>query len=133
MATIVRSSGVGLRAALRVGIAPSRTSTSALTFASRPGISANLPFSALSRAQRFSTSRPQLQPSSSPPPPKPEGSEPPKKLDRWEELGISRNMKIFLIVLLSIFGSIETWLWTKGILRWWYGPPKEVEVEADRG
>ncbi|KAJ7232635.1 hypothetical protein B0H12DRAFT_189283 [Mycena haematopus] len=49
----------------------------------------------------------------------------PKKLDRFEELGISKNMKIVLIVILSILGTIETFVWTKGILRWYYGAPKE--------
>ncbi|KAJ6460584.1 hypothetical protein C8R45DRAFT_1221032 [Mycena sanguinolenta] len=50
---------------------------------------------------------------------------PPKKLDRFEELGISKNMKMVLIVILSILGTVETFVWTKGILRWYYGAPKE--------
>lgn len=36
-------------------------------------------------------------------------------------LGIGRNMKVFLIVVLSIFGTMETWFYCKAIWRWWYG------------
>ncbi|EJP65336.1 uncharacterized protein BBA_05667 [Beauveria bassiana ARSEF 2860] len=36
-------------------------------------------------------------------------------------LGVSKNMKIFLIVVLSIFGTMETWFYCKAIWRWWYG------------
>ncbi|OAA70693.1 hypothetical protein ISF_02667 [Cordyceps fumosorosea ARSEF 2679] len=36
-------------------------------------------------------------------------------------LGVSRNMKVFLIVVLSIFGTMETWLYCKAVWRWWYG------------
>lgn len=36
-------------------------------------------------------------------------------------LGLSRNMKIFLLVVLSIFGTIETWFWCKAIYHWWGG------------
>ncbi|KAK1244300.1 hypothetical protein MKX07_003099 [Trichoderma sp. CBMAI-0711] len=45
----------------------------------------------------------------------------------FEGLGMSRNAKIFVIAVLSIFGTIETWVWCKGIYRWWYGAPKEEE------
>ncbi|KAL7929323.1 hypothetical protein V8C35DRAFT_315721 [Trichoderma chlorosporum] len=37
----------------------------------------------------------------------------------FEGLGMSKNAKIFVIVVLSIFGTIETWVWCKGIYRWW--------------
>lgn len=36
-------------------------------------------------------------------------------------LGLSRNMKIFLVVVLSIFGTMETWFYCKAIWRWWKG------------
>ncbi|OAA52553.1 hypothetical protein BBO_00394 [Beauveria brongniartii RCEF 3172] len=36
-------------------------------------------------------------------------------------LGVSKNIKIFLIVVLSIFGTMETWFYCKAIWRWWYG------------
>lgn len=36
-------------------------------------------------------------------------------------LGLSKNMKVFLIVVLSIFGTMETWFYCKAIWRWWYG------------
>ncbi|KAJ7918650.1 hypothetical protein B0H13DRAFT_283525 [Mycena leptocephala] len=73
-------------------------------------------FIAAPMSSRFSTYRPLLRPSDGTSPP------PPKKLDRFEELGISKNMKIVLFVILSILGTVETFVWTKGILRWYYGP-----------
>lgn len=36
-------------------------------------------------------------------------------------LGIGKNMKAFLIVVLCIFGTMETWFYCKAIWRWWYG------------
>ncbi|KAH7131327.1 hypothetical protein EDB81DRAFT_808377 [Dactylonectria macrodidyma] len=38
-----------------------------------------------------------------------------------EVLGVSKNMKIFLLVVLSIMGTIETWFWCKAIWYWWKG------------
>ncbi|KAL6812858.1 hypothetical protein GGI42DRAFT_313113 [Trichoderma sp. SZMC 28013] len=43
----------------------------------------------------------------------------------FEGLGMSRNVKVFVIVVLSIFGTIETWVWCKGIYRWWNGPSEK--------
>lgn len=34
-------------------------------------------------------------------------------------LGISKNMKIALIGILCIFGTMETWVYCKWIWRWW--------------
>lgn len=39
----------------------------------------------------------------------------------FESLGISRNMKVVLLVILSVFGSIETYFWCKAIWTWWKG------------
>lgn len=36
-------------------------------------------------------------------------------------LGIGKNMKAFLIAVLCIFGTVETWFYCKAIWRWWYG------------
>ncbi|KAJ5832333.1 hypothetical protein N7474_000644 [Penicillium riverlandense] len=36
-----------------------------------------------------------------------------------ESLGISRNVKVFLFVVLGIFGTIETWFWCKAAWVWW--------------
>ncbi|UNI22851.1 hypothetical protein JDV02_008701 [Purpureocillium takamizusanense] len=36
-------------------------------------------------------------------------------------LGLSKNMKVFLIVVVSIFGTMETWMYCKAIWRWWKG------------
>lgn len=36
-----------------------------------------------------------------------------------ESLGIGRNVKVFLFVVLGIFGTIETWVWCKAAWMWW--------------
>ncbi|OAR02712.1 hypothetical protein LLEC1_07777, partial [Akanthomyces lecanii] len=36
-------------------------------------------------------------------------------------LGLGRNMKAFLIAVLCVFGTMETWFYCKAIWRWWYG------------
>ncbi|KAL7783852.1 hypothetical protein V8C37DRAFT_396678 [Trichoderma ceciliae] len=45
----------------------------------------------------------------------------------FEGLGMSKGTKIFIIGILSIFGTIETWVWCKGIYRWWKGSEEEKE------
>ncbi|GME55546.1 hypothetical protein GTA08_BOTSDO12540 [Neofusicoccum parvum] len=45
----------------------------------------------------------------------------------FEALGVSKNMKMVLIGLLSVFGTIETWFWCKAIWRWWKGDGKDEE------
>ncbi|KAL7918063.1 hypothetical protein ACQKWADRAFT_305168 [Trichoderma austrokoningii] len=49
----------------------------------------------------------------------------------FEGLGMSKNIRIFVIVVLSIFGTIETWVWCKGIYRWWNGPSEEKKNRVD--
>ena len=49
----------------------------------------------------------------------------------FESLGLSRNQKIIIITLLSIFGTLETITYTKLFLRWWNGAPTEVENEGN--
>lgn len=39
----------------------------------------------------------------------------------FEALGVSKNMKIVLLGILSILGTIETWVWCKAIWYWWKG------------
>lgn len=48
----------------------------------------------------------------------------------FEALGVGRNMKIFLIICLSIFGTMETWFYCKWIYRWWYGDQAQKSSEA---
>lgn len=38
-----------------------------------------------------------------------------------DSLGLSKNMKIVVLVLISIFGTIETWFYCQAIWRWWKG------------
>ncbi|KAF4311830.1 hypothetical protein GTA08_BOTSDO12540 [Botryosphaeria dothidea] len=47
----------------------------------------------------------------------------------FEALGISKNMKMVIIGLLSVFGTIETWFWCKAIWRWWKGDGKDEAAE----
>lgn len=36
-------------------------------------------------------------------------------------LGLGKRMKIAVIIIVSIFGTIETWFWCTAIWRWWQG------------
>lgn len=36
-------------------------------------------------------------------------------------LGISKNMKLVIIGILCVFGTMETWMYCKWIWRWWKG------------
>lgn len=47
-------------------------------------------------------------------------------------LGVSKNMKVFLIVVLSIFGTMETWFYCKAIWRWWYGEQGLAVTEEEK-
>lgn len=49
----------------------------------------------------------------------------------FEGLGMSKNSRVFVIVVLSIFGTIETWVWCKGIYRWWNGPSEEEKKRVE--
>ncbi|KAI5459343.1 hypothetical protein BGZ63DRAFT_390744 [Mariannaea sp. PMI_226] len=46
----------------------------------------------------------------------------------FEALGLSRNMKVFLIIILSIFGTLETWFYCKAIWQWWKGGSNREEA-----
>ncbi|EZF33552.1 hypothetical protein H109_01942 [Trichophyton interdigitale MR816] len=46
-----------------------------------------------------------------------------------ESLGIGKNMKIILLIVLSVLGTIETWFWCKAIWTWWKGGKKDKNVE----
>ncbi|CAG9989525.1 unnamed protein product [Clonostachys byssicola] len=41
-------------------------------------------------------------------------------------LGLSKNMKILVLGIISIFGTVETWFWCKAIWRWWKGAGTEA-------
>ncbi|KAH8422539.1 uncharacterized protein LDX57_000293 [Aspergillus melleus] len=45
-----------------------------------------------------------------------------------DSLGLGRNMKILVIVLLSIFGTMETYFYCRAIWRWWKGSGDEETV-----
>jgi len=42
-----------------------------------------------------------------------------------ESLGIGKKMKMFLLAVLTVFGTIETWFWCKAIFIWWKGDESE--------
>ncbi|KAI9043040.1 uncharacterized protein KD926_004543 [Aspergillus affinis] len=49
-----------------------------------------------------------------------------------DSLGLSKNMKIFLMVLLGIFGTMETYVYCRAIWRWWKGSGDGEHVEATK-
>ncbi|KAJ5331256.1 hypothetical protein N7476_001039 [Penicillium atrosanguineum] len=46
-----------------------------------------------------------------------------------ESLGIGKNMKLLLLAILCVFGTIETWFWCKATWIWWKRG-QEVNKEA---
>ncbi|KAK0636026.1 hypothetical protein B0T17DRAFT_503515 [Bombardia bombarda] len=44
-----------------------------------------------------------------------------------EGLGLSKNMRYFIISLATILGTIESWFWCKVIWRWWRGEVADDE------
>ncbi|KAJ5361536.1 hypothetical protein N7541_002380 [Penicillium brevicompactum] len=55
------------------------------------------------------------------------GFEPDMPTASLESLGIGRNMKVFLFVVLGVFGSIETWFWVKAFWIWWKKDADDLE------
>lgn len=47
-----------------------------------------------------------------------------------EGLGLSKNMRIVVLVIISIFGTLETWVYCKAIWRWWKGGEAKSEPSA---
>ncbi|KAI9151535.1 ABC-transporter-regulating transcription factor [Paramyrothecium foliicola] len=47
------------------------------------------------------------------------------------ELGLSKNMRLVLIVILSVFGTIETWFYCQALWRWWQGKKAEKAVNDE--
>lgn len=45
-----------------------------------------------------------------------------------DSLGLSKNMKIVVLVLISIFGTIETWFYCQAIWRWWKNRQESQEA-----
>ncbi|KAI6364320.1 hypothetical protein MCOR25_005658 [Pyricularia grisea] len=39
----------------------------------------------------------------------------------FESLGVTGPLKWVIVALLTVFGTIETWVWCKAIWRWWKG------------
>lgn len=49
-----------------------------------------------------------------------------------DSLGLGKNMKIFLLVLLGIFGSMETYFYCRAIWRWWSKSSNETLGEEEK-
>ncbi|KAL4936700.1 hypothetical protein BDV06DRAFT_88719 [Aspergillus oleicola] len=49
----------------------------------------------------------------------------------FEGLGISKNVKIVLYTLLSIWGTFETYFYYQALMRWWRARNEPEEVESD--
>ncbi|QSS59849.1 hypothetical protein I7I51_04645 [Histoplasma capsulatum] len=47
----------------------------------------------------------------------------------FEGLGLSRNMKMVVLGLVGVFGTVETWFWCKAIWRWWTAPENVRDSE----
>ncbi|KKZ67589.1 hypothetical protein EMCG_06648 [[Emmonsia] crescens] len=47
----------------------------------------------------------------------------------FEGLGLSRNMKIVVLGLVGVLGTMEAWFWCKAIRRWWKGIEEERDEE----
>lgn len=45
-----------------------------------------------------------------------------------DDLGATRGVKIFILVCLSIYGTMETIFYTKAIMRYFYPPMEDGEV-----
>ncbi|EAW08774.1 uncharacterized protein ACLA_097100 [Aspergillus clavatus NRRL 1] len=42
-----------------------------------------------------------------------------------DSLGLSKTTKTVVIVVLGVFGTIESWFWCQTIWRWWKGGSEE--------
>lgn len=94
----------------------------------RPKVSSHLPESSAPIASfKFSTSSSRCEKKQS----TKDSSKSPEELPSFsfEGLGMSRNTKIAVIVILSIFGTIESIFWIKWISNWFSGT-KEGEPES---
>ncbi|TLD20380.1 hypothetical protein PspLS_08463 [Pyricularia sp. CBS 133598] len=47
----------------------------------------------------------------------------------FESLGVTGPLKWVIVGLLTVFGTIETWVWCKAIWRWWKGGEVEPSEE----
>ncbi|KAI1842326.1 hypothetical protein JX266_011494 [Neoarthrinium moseri] len=46
-----------------------------------------------------------------------------------ESLGMSKNMRIGVLAIISVFATIETWFWCQWIWRWWKGRGNETDSD----
>ena len=96
-------------------------------WAARAALHAGPPPRLMRPLARFSTGRPRL---TKPPSSKPANPNPEYPPFSFEALGISRNMKLVIIGLLSVFGTLESWFWCKAIWRWWKGGDAAAQPES---
>ncbi|KFA69071.1 hypothetical protein S40285_10314 [Stachybotrys chlorohalonatus IBT 40285] len=87
--------------------------------------SSKLSIEAYSKHTRFSTASMHANQPKSPEQPKAAKANGPQEIETpsfdLASLGLGKNMKILVLAIISIFGTIETWFWCKVIWRWWRG------------
>ncbi|GIK06334.1 hypothetical protein Aspvir_001981 [Aspergillus viridinutans] len=45
----------------------------------------------------------------------------------FDSLGLSRTTKTVVLVILGIFGTIESWFWVETIWRWWKSDAEDTK------
>lgn len=48
----------------------------------------------------------------------------------FEGLGMGKKMKMFLVILVCIFGTMETWFYCKAIWMWWNNRKAKEAAES---
>ena len=48
-----------------------------------------------------------------------------------KDLGLSKNMRLVVIGIISVFGTMETWLYCKAIWRWWKSGEEEAKQTSN--
>ncbi|KAL4791432.1 hypothetical protein BDV19DRAFT_293401 [Aspergillus venezuelensis] len=81
------------------------------------------------RTTAFSTRPSHLDKSSSSSSPKTERVNPEIPRFSFEGLGISKNVKIILYTLLSIWGTFETYFYYQALMRWWRARSQSDNIE----
>ncbi|RHZ59782.1 uncharacterized protein CDV56_101831 [Aspergillus thermomutatus] len=45
----------------------------------------------------------------------------------FDSLGLSRTTKTVVVVVLGVFGTIESWFWAQTIWRWWKSDAEDTK------
>ncbi|KEY75139.1 hypothetical protein S7711_10483 [Stachybotrys chartarum IBT 7711] len=87
--------------------------------------SSKLSVGTYSKNTRFSTASMHANQQKTPEQPKAAKANGPQEIETpsfdLASLGLGKNMRILVLAIVSVFGTIETWFWCKVIWRWWKG------------